>query len=597
MNTDNNKYSKNNFGPKEVDFGFGDNIEAEFEIDEIVLKGVPCAPGTNIGKAVVLEREKIYVPDSRISKGEINGEINRFGSAIESLRNEFASILNKIGKESANIAPIIETSLMMVEDDYFRKSVEKRIKQGYSAESSLVREIDDKKKFFNRSHDKILRERAVDLDHIKERLLYILRDRCLVYSVSKDSIVIAKSLTPADIVNFKEAGVIGIVTEVGGIASHAAILARSFEIPMVMGVKNSTELIKNGAEIIVDGFSGKLISNPTEGSITLYKEKKSKEQAHRRQLGKLVKEPSVTLDGKKVKLLANVDFLEDVEASIMVGAEGVGLVRTENLIFGSNFVPSEREQYKWYRELADRCYPHAVTLRAFDLGSDKYAEGMPFHEDNPALGYRGIRFLLSRPDLFEPQIKAILRASVNRNVRLMLPMVSTIRETLDAREIIEKCKEDLHRRKKGFDTNIPIGIMIETPSAALISDKLAEVVDFFSIGTNDLTQYVLAADRDNELVADIFDSFHPSIIRLIRLTVEAAKKNNIPVAICGELAGHSAATALLIGLGIDELSVPPSILLELKSRVRELEYSHALKLVDEVMTYSCQKEVRDLLNV
>jgi phosphotransferase system enzyme I (PtsI) len=303
-----------------------------------------------------------------------------------------------------------------------------------------------------------------------------------------------------------------------------------------------------------------------------------------------------------------VDTLEDVDSAMMVGSEGIGLVRSEHLVLSLKYFPDEEEQVKWYKEIAQRAYPNIVTIRAFDVGSDKYAEGMSKHENNPALGFRGIRFLLYREDLFITQIKAILRASKNKNIRLMLPMISHINEVVQSKVLIEKCKKLLLEQNTNsefriqhsellFDMNMPVGIMIETPAAALIATKLAEYCDFFSIGSNDLTQYTLAADRTNELVTDIYDSFHPSVLKLIKMTVDAGKKKGIPVGICGELAGHPAATGLLIGFGITELSVAPPILLELKKRIRDINTKKAKKIANEILKFNSLHEISQKLEL
>lgn len=565
--------------------------------EESFLRGLPSSPGTGIGNAAVIKPEQIFIPSNKLPPEKIPEEIERLNYSLRELADELTIVLEKVKNEPGNVSAILESNLMMLSDSFFVDSIKSKIEKGYSTESSIVREIDERKYFFTSSRDRILRERAVDLDHIKERLLAILRNKCVFYAVGDDAIVVAQSLTPPDIVNFKESGVLGIITEVGGITSHTSILARSFEIPMVIGVKNATDRITDKSNIIIDGYSGHVIRNPSKDNISKYIEKKTAEEEHHKKLGALVKLPARTTDGKHIKLLANVDFIEDVESSILVGAEGIGLVRTEHLIFPVRTIPDENEQYNWYKALADRSYPNPVTIRVFDVGSDKYAEGIPKHEDNPALGFRGIRFLLSRRDLFEAQVKAILRASANRNVRLLLPMVTRIREVLDSVELIEKCKFDLMNRNIEFDENIPIGVMMETPSAALITREISREADFISIGTNDLTQYTLAADRTNELVSDYFDPFHPAVIRLIKHIVDTAHKNDTKVGLCGEFAGHALSTPLLIGLDLDELSVAPSVLLELKSRIRNSNYEHSSKLTKDLLRLSCQKEIRDMLDL
>ncbi|MBM2814310.1 MAG: Phosphoenolpyruvate--protein phosphotransferase [Ignavibacteria bacterium] len=563
---------------------------------ELIIKGIPSSYGIAIGPAVVIKSESVIMP-SIICEIDIPEEIKRFEIAQHDLIDEFTTHLSKSAKESKNVFAILESNLLILKDPFLNESIRRRIKDGFPVESAVILEFDHQKQFFQQSKDKLLKEKSFELDNIKENLLSYLRNRSVPFSIEAGSIVIAKSVSPTDIVNFHHAGVKGIVTEVGGIASHASILARSFEMPAVIGVNEVLLLIDDNIDIIIDGYSGTIICNPTPATHREYLERKSKEELHRKELGALVKLSSTTRDGKPIKLCTNIDFIEDIDSSTMVGAEGIGLVRSEHLLMALQHFPSEEEQYQWYLNMAQRTYPNNITIRVFDVGSDKFAEGMPHHESNPALGFRGIRFLLSRLDIFETQIYAILRASKNKNVRIMLPMVTSLREVQSSIELIERCKKSLDTADIAFDRHIPVGIMIETPAAALKSKDFASHVSFFSIGTNDLTQYTLAADRGNELVSDVFDSFHPAVLQLIKITIDSAKEKKISVSVCGELAGHSGATAMLIGMGINELSVSPRILLELKNRIRSINYEEAVKLAGEVLSCSSRSEVRAKLSI
>jgi phosphotransferase system enzyme I (PtsI) len=366
-------------------------------------------------------------------------------------------------------------------------------------------------------------------------------------------------------------------------------------LPAVIGVKNASIIINGNSVLILDGFSGSVFYNPDSDLLNKYLYKIEKIEKHKAKLGELVKIESETKDNIKIHLLANVDKPEDVDNALLVGAEGIGLVRSEILVITHGRIPDEGTQEQSYSEMAQRAYPNIVTIRAFDIGSDKYSEGMPHHEENPALGYRGIRYLLAQKDIFKIQIRAVLKASKNKNIRFMLPMIINSDEVLQSKILIEECKSELIKECISFDKRMPLGIMIETPSAALTADSLAKEVDFFSIGTNDLTQYTLATDRTNDLVADKFDTFHPAVIKLIKITAKAAFKNNIPVGICGELAGHSAATSLLIGMGINELSVAPAILLELKNRVINLNYKKCVKLVNKILKLDNSTDILKVL--
>lgn len=535
------------------------------------FKGIPASQGIVIGKAVVLRAEAFVFSAEHIEPECIPEEIDRFYSALKNSAIELQQIIDIAEKEASHVAPILETYLLILTDETVSDSIRRRIQQGfYSAENAVMQEFDAQKQFFTLAKDPILRERAVELDHVKDRLLNGLRNRSISHSDAENSIIVAPSITPTDLMLFNKEGALAFITEVGGIASHASILARSLSIPAVIGVRDIAHLIHNDDLLIIDGNAGLIISNPKPETLTKFQKRKREEEENKRKLGKLATAKAETHDGRAIHLLANIDSIEDVAAAQIAGAEGIGLIRSEYLIIQRQHFPTEDEQLDWYNEIAERMYPCHVTIRAFDVGSDKYAEGLP-HEDNPALGVRGIRFLLHRKDIFKLQIKAVLRASKHRNVRLMLPMISTMDELIETKEFIEKCKSSLRKSNIPFDDRMPVGMMIETPAAALMAIDFAAQVDFFSIGTNDLTQYTLAADRTNEYVADIFDPFHPAVLRLMKITIDAAKARNIPVGICGEMAGHSAATELLIGLGVDELSVTPPLLLELKKRIRKAD--------------------------
>lgn len=569
----------------------------ELDLKFRILKGIPSSPGLAIGKAYVIQPETIIIPKDKETANDVDEELNRFESAVNTVIEELQHVLDKVELYQANVTAVIETNILILRDDVLLDAIKDKIKSGYSVESAVIQIFDSQALMLRNSKDSIISERAIEFNHIKERLISALRNICVFYAIEKGSIVVAKSVTPSDLITFKEAGVAGIITEIGGISSHSSILSRSFEIPAVIGVNNATGIIQNSSTVLIDGYAGWIDIHPSKDAIDKFNIKKEREEQHKAKLGSLIKLPALTLDDKKINLLANIDMLDDVEYAARVNADGIGLVRTENLIILQNHFPSENEQVDWYYQIAERAYPYPVTFRAFDVGSDKYTQGLPKQENNPALGFRGIRFLLQRPDLFKKQIRAVLRASRLKNVKFMLPMISSINEVTRSIAIINECKKELDNRNLEYNKFMPIGIMVETPSAALMADKFANYVDFFSIGTNDLTQYVLAADRTNELVTEIFDTFHPAVLRLIKFTIDAAKAKNIKVGICGEFAGHADATHLLIGMGIDDLSASPSVLLELKHRIRKSNYASAKVLADELVECESSDEVRKKINI
>lgn len=419
------------------------------------LKGIPSSSGIVIAKARVIQTENFISPDEKVEQSSIPHQKERFLQALSDLRKEFNDVLTKIPEYNKSASTILETNLYIINDSFLVDSIITIIEMGYSAESSIIREFERQKSYFTKSKDRLLRERAIELDHVKLHLLGVLKQRRWQYNIAKDSVIITQSLTSTDFVNYHEAGALAIVTEAGGIASHVSILARSFETPAVIGVKDASSIIKSDDLVIVDGFTGLVIYNPTKDFLIKYDEKIQKIEKHRQELGILAKEPAVTSDGKRIRLMANVDRLDDVDAANFVGADGIGLVRSESLILHYSSIPGEDIQAKWYREIADRIYPNPVTIRAFDIGSDKYSESIIHTEANPALGFRGIRYLLSRTELFKTQIKAVLQASVNKNIRFMLPMITDYTEFVKSLQIIDECKKELRGELVEFDEKMP----------------------------------------------------------------------------------------------------------------------------------------------
>jgi phosphotransferase system enzyme I (PtsI) len=547
------------------------------------LRGIPASSGIAIGKAVVLLPENIVIDTSKISKDDIVSEQKRFENACESLSKEMENLISAVHTDSKNVIDILESNVLILSDPVLKEGIYKRIEGLTTAENAIVQEFDEQKKLFLHTKDEYLRLRADELEHIKKRLIYVLRHKFINYRINENSIVVAQNLTPADIVNFNNTGVNGIITESGGIVSHVSIMARAYKIPSVIGFKNITSVINDGDELIIDGFSGSLIINPDKAAIADYHKKQVQIAEYHKKLGKLKDVECKTLDGVLIKIYVNIDLREDAIAGEIAGADGVGLVRSESLIMKSGGMPDLEMQEQWYKDLVNITFPKPLTIRGFDIGSDKFSEGLPHQEDNPALGCRGIRFLLLRKDIFRTQIIAVLKASVNKNVKFMLPMISNLQEVLEAKSIIAECKAELDAQGIGYDKNMPLGIMVETPAAALIADCLAKEVDFMSIGTNDLTSYTIGADRANDLVSDIFNPLHPAVFRLIKMTVKAAQKYHIPLSICGELAAYPEAIQLLIGFGIQELSMSPAMVLEAKNIVINTNKRESMIFANEML--------------
>ncbi len=572
-----------------------DSTSAPASGEERVLRGVAAAPGIAIGRAFILDHGSSVRESVTVSVHHVADEIARFHGALEAVLEALHRASDLAARQSTTAMAIIETYTMMVRDPTMSDSVLQRIERGVSAEAAVAQEFDMHKTALLRTQNELMRSRVQDIDTIKEQIIGALRNRTLHHAAGYDSIVVAPNVTPQDMLLFQQTQTLGYVTEVGGINSHTCILARDLNYPAVVGIGTATQLIPQDANIIVDGYSGTVVVHPTPETLEHYRQKQIRAEEYREKLGALVQKESTTTDGVRIQLLANVDEPDHVDAALMTGAEGIGLVRSETMLMHFGRYPTEDEQVAWYRDIAERMYPHPVTIRAFDVGGDKFRQGIPHHEENPALGLRGIRFLLHRSDLFEQQVLAILRASVHRNIRLLLPMISTLEEVAAARSVIAAAQQTLHRRGLPFDEQLAVGVMIETPASAMMADAFAEVADFLSIGTNDLAQYALAADRTNDMVADLYDAFHPAVLRMLVMVVESARKFHRRVSVCGELAGHAAATELLIGLGISELSVAPRLLLEVKQRVLACSHAQCAQMVRELGSCKTTSEVYHVL--
>lgn len=563
--------------------------------NQILLKGIPASPGIAIARAFVIQHEAKDISNKKIFESEIDNEIERLNHAINFYYEDCQKLLNKVKAESKQIYQILESNTLILSDPYLKELIVKRIKNCFLAESAVIQEFDNQKNILLRSENEYFKERAQDFDNIKVGLIQILQKKNIIAQIPESSIVVAKVLSVSDIIKFKENNVLGFITEIGGLDSHSSILIRSFGLPEVIGVSDCTKLIENDSELILDGNSGKIFINPNQIKIDKYKNKLNKSQERKEELKLLINDKSLTLDGKYISLKMNLDHLSDLEYGLNYNADGFGLVRSESMLNTLDHIPDEEEQFNWYNLIASKTYPNWATIRVFDFGSDKYTEGLPTKESNPALGVRGLRFLLGRVDILKIQLKAILRSSNLKNVKILLPMVTSYTELEKFYKILNSVKNEMLSSNLEFDHNIQVGIMIETPAAAIMSDILINYVDFFSIGTNDLTQYITASDRTNELVSNVYDSFHPSVLKTIYDVIKSAKNKNKNVSVCGELASHPLATSLLIGFGADELSVSSSSLLETKHRIRKTNCQESSVLAKKVISMKSSKEIKALL--
>jgi phosphotransferase system enzyme I (PtsI) len=526
----------------------------------------------------------------------VPGEIERLHHAVARSQKELNKILGyaeqKLGHGKSKI---FEAQIMILNDALLFDAIETRIRnECKNAEFIIDDEINKYERLMLGANDEYMRERAYDVEDLKNRILRNIQQERLHSRLEGSAVIVAESLTSADTILFSRNEVLGYATDLGGVTSHAALLSRSLKIPAVMGLRDVTNKVSTGDEIVVDGYSGRLIIHPSKESIADFEAKRAKFLAFEEKLAGLRDLPSETLDRKRIDLSVNIEFEDELEFARLQGAEGIGLYRTERLILERDAIPTEEEQYEEYRRIADKMYPYRVILRTFDIGGDKVLpQSLP--EANPYLGWRGIRISLDEPQLFLDQLCAILRASTRKNVAAMFPMVATVSEVREAKKMVEQAKAELRARGVPFDDHMKLGVMIEVPSAAVMAEEISREVDFVSIGTNDLIQYLLAVDRTNSVVAGLYQEFHPAVLRSIKQIVDASHKSKAWVGMCGEMAGDPLAVILLVGLGLDEFSVVPAVLPEIKKIIRSIKYKEARRIAEKALKFSTEEEVEQYL--
>ena len=545
--------------------------------------GVATVRAIAIGPAFLLDRGPSTIMPRSVDPGEVVAELRRLEEALAAAQRAVRAVRNLDPRSTpAKVTELIDSHLLMLEDaalvDPARALIRERL---FSAEWALEHHRASLAKVFEEMEDPYLRSRRDDVDHVVQHILgFLLGGRITDAEEDTDlsgCVVVAHDISPADTVVLRHRGVAAFVTEYGGPMSHTAILARSLNIPAVMGARNVTSYFRQGETVVVDGEKGVVLADVDAGILEHYRQRMRVLEKRRSRLQRLVGEPSISADGISVSLLANLELAEDTAATRANGAAGVGLYRTEFLYMNRDSLPDEEEHLAAYLEVIRGLKGIPVTIRTLDLGVDKQADGNPAicpPVCNPALGLRAIRLCLKEPELFLPQLRAILRASANGQVRLMIPMLSSIGELGAVLAIVEQVRRDLAREGLAFDPRLPIGGMIEVPAAALTAKAFARRLDFLSIGTNDLIQYTLAIDRIDDTVSYLYDPLHPAILRLIRMVIEAGIAHRIPVSMCGEMAGNPRCVPLLLGLGLREFSMRPGSLLEIKEIVRSSHIAH-----------------------
>ena len=564
------------------------------------LKGIPAAPGIAMGNALLFDSEALSVPRRSITPEQVSAEVLRLEEALIKTRHQILDIQKRLSEElGQDHAEILNAHLLVLEDQALREEIIHGLKtQLLNVEAIFNDVIRRHLRVFSRTDDEYLRERTADIEDVRKRILRNLlgKQPDSLAQLEQPVIVVARDLSPSETAQMHKRHVLAFVTDIGGRTSHTAIMAKSLEIPAVVGLAVATKRIQKGEFMIVDGTRGEVVIDPDPPTIKRYELEQRRNQEVNRQLLHLKDLPAETLDHHNVVLSANIELPDEVPSVIAHGADGIGLFRTEFLYLNRSDFPTEEEQYQAYCTVTEQLKPHPVIMRTMDLGGDKFFSPLQLPtEMNPFMGWRAIRFSLARPDIFRIQLRAILRASVHGNLKLMYPMISGIEELRRANEILREVQQELTREGVPFAEALEVGAMIEVPSAAMTCDLLAEEVDFFSIGTNDLIQYALAVDRVNEKIAYLYEPTHPAILRLVKQIIDVGHAAKIWVGMCGEMAGEPALSLLLLGMGLDEFSTSPVQLPIVKQVIRSVEHSFAQSVVEQALKLRTGKEVEAFL--
>lgn len=564
----------------------------------IQIKGIAASVGIAIAKAYILEHPNLQVEKQNIE--DVEDEITKFENALEKTNKELEKIkdyaMKELGKDKAEI---FAAHLLVISDPELINPIKDKIKtEKINAEFALQETAAIFVAMFEQMDNEYMRERAADIRDVTSRILSHLLGVEIpnLNLISEEVIIIADDLTPSDTAQLNREYVKGFTTNIGGRTSHSAIMARSMEIPAVVGTKTVTKDIKYGDMVIVDGIDGIVIVNPSDQEITEYKQKQQKFSKEKEEWTKLKDEPTVTKDGVHVELAANIGTIDDVQGVLDNGGEGIGLYRTEFLYMGRDKLPTEQEQFEAYKSVLEKIKEKPVVVRTLDIGGDKELPYLQLPKEmNPFLGYRAIRLCLDRQDIFRTQLRALLRASVFGHLKIMFPMIATLEEFRESRAILLEEKEQLQSENIEVSNEIEIGMMVEIPSTAIIADQFAKEVDFFSIGTNDLIQYTMAADRMNEKVSYLYQPYHPAILRLVNMVIKAAHKEGKWVGMCGEMAGDPIAIPILLGLGLDEFSMSATSILPSRTLIKNLSKQIMVDYRDRLLSFSTADEVVEFI--
>ena len=557
---------------------------------EIVLKGTAASAGVADGKALLYLQKDLDVPSYDLSPDAVELEIERFDQAIIKTREQITEIRNKVSASlGEGEARIFDAHLLVLEDNALLEEVIADLRTSKKNVESCYRKVSRRYiSFFSSMEDEYLKERVTDIQDVSRRLLQNLigTQRPSLAQLAADSIIVSEDITPSDTADMDRSKLLGFITDEGGQTSHAVIMARAMGIPAVVGLHDATHKIKSGDKLIVDGYNGIVVINPTQERLLEYgdlaKEHREQYEVYR----SVLTEPSQTKDGTLIKLMSNIEGAQEMDQVQAMNSSGVGLFRTEGIFLRHHGYPSESVQYDEYVKVVKAAGKNPVIIRTLDIGGDKTLGVNSIEDDHSFMGFRAIRFCLENQDIFKTQLRAILKASAFGDVKIMYPMISGVDELQRANEILDSVKEELRSKGVAFNENIEVGAMVEIPSAAATIDLLSEEVDFFSIGTNDLIQYLMAVDRLNDRVAHLYEPSHPAVLRTLKWIMEGANRMNKPVSVCGEIASDPIYVSLLLGMGADSLSLTPSMLPEIKYLLRNMEISTARALVDEVLSLS-----------
>jgi len=569
--------------------------------EEIIFYGLPASPGVSHGPAFRFLHSNVEVLQYQVDESDHESEIERFHEALKLTQSQISQIREDVAKNlSEKEASIFDAHLLVLEDKALVDDVVNEIKKsGDNVEQCVDRVTRKYMDFFNKLEDEYLRERSADLKDISKRLLRNLVGATAAGTAFLDEpkVLVSEDLSPSDTASLDRSKILGIATDTGGMTSHAVIMARASSVPAVVGLRGLSNRIQEGDYLLIDGFDGVAIINPRESTLFRY----GKVDVRRQKIKNLVTEesklPAQTKDLQPITLLANADSQEEVELGLENGCQGFGLFRTESIFLRKNQIPSEDEQYEEYAKMVEAAQGQFVTIRTLDIGGDKFISGLSnSDEQNPFMGFRAIRYCLQNPDIFLDQLRAILRASAHGPVQLMLPMISGIGEVIRAKEFLSTAKTQLKEKGVAFDEGIKVGCMIETPSAVMIADMLADEVDFFSVGTNDLVQYLLAVDRVNNQIAYLYEPHHPAVIRSLKTIFDAGNNKGIPVSVCGEIAGDPHFLPLLLGLGVDSISASSPLLPELKFFARRFTMVEAKEFSEKLSLMQRPYEIKEAMN-